>query len=249
MEKEIPKYRQVEEYIIKEINEHRLKEGDQILTEEQLCEKFNFSRMTINKALGHLVENGYIKRIAGKGSFVAPPHVTKTLEEGGSFTDDMKLIGMRPGSRLISYQVLRGSDVPDVAQRLEVSSDDLIHYFIRLRTGNDEPIAISYNYISSLVLPAIDVKALDGSLNQYVASLGIQSLGNEVEMSAVLPTKEQMELLQVKDVALLRSEALSHVLKDGKEMIMGLVATYYIGTRYSYKFGRNHIIKNKPTPQ
>ncbi len=235
-EKNTPKYKQVEEYILKEIDEQRLKEGDQILTEEQLCKKFNFSRMTINKALGHLVESGHIKRIAGKGSFVTFPHITKKDQSG--FTSDMESIGMKPGSRLISYQVLRGADIPEIAARIQVGEEDLVHYFVRLRTGNEEPIAISYNYISSLVLPAIDVKALDGSLNQYVESLGLTRVGNEIEMSAVLPTQKQMELLGVKNVALLRSESLQHVQKDGKRMILGLVATYYIGNRYSYCFNR-----------
>lgn len=236
--KSLPKYRQVEEYIINEINEHRLQEGDQILTEEQLCEKFNFSRMTINKALSHLVESGYIRRIAGRGSFVAPPHVTKHLEEQASFTQDMLSIGLKPGSRLISYQVLRGKDVPEIARRIQVGEDDLIHFFIRLRTGNDEPIAVSYNYLSSLVLPAVDVKSLDGSLNEYICSLGMHLCGNEVEMSAVLPNEEQKKLLGVKDVALLKNEALSFVEFDGKEMILGLISTYYIGSRYSYHFNR-----------
>ena len=53
------KYRQVEQYIIKEIEKGNLRTGDQIMTEEQLCEKFGFSRMTVNKALNRLSESGY----------------------------------------------------------------------------------------------------------------------------------------------------------------------------------------------
>ncbi|MFR5733539.1 MAG: GntR family transcriptional regulator [Clostridium sp.] len=45
--------------------------------EEQLCQRFNFSRMTINKALNHLSTLGYIERIPGRGSFVTCPTYSK----------------------------------------------------------------------------------------------------------------------------------------------------------------------------
>ena len=44
-----PKYRQVEESIRQMIQLGTLKVGDQSPTEEELCEKFGFSRMTVNK--------------------------------------------------------------------------------------------------------------------------------------------------------------------------------------------------------
>ena len=61
------KYKQIEDYIKQEISRKNLQIGDQIMTEEQLCQRFNFSRMTINKALNHLSTLGYIERIPGRG--------------------------------------------------------------------------------------------------------------------------------------------------------------------------------------
>lgn len=231
-----PKYKQIEEYIKNEIIANNLKEGDQILTEEQLCEKFNFSRMTINKALLHLVESGYIKRIAGKGSFVASPHVLKQLGAQTSFTEDMKSIGLSAGSRLISYRVLRGEDLPEIAKMLELKNDDLIHHFIRLRTGDGEPIAISYTYVSSLVLPAIDVKSLDGSFYEYVDSLNFIRCKTTGDMMAVLATDEQKQILGIRDAALLKISHLSYVIKDHKEVPFEYINTCYVGNRYTYHF-------------
>ena len=48
------KYKIVEDYIIKNIKEKNFKAGEQIPTEDELCRKFGFSRMTVNKALNHL---------------------------------------------------------------------------------------------------------------------------------------------------------------------------------------------------
>ena len=89
------KYKQIEDYIKQEISRKNLQIGDQIMTEEQLCQRFNFSRMTINKALNHLSALGYIERIPGRGSFVTAPHIQKeNLGTGSSFTEDMKSIGL-----------------------------------------------------------------------------------------------------------------------------------------------------------
>ena len=70
--KEMPKYKIIENYIIDRIQSGDLKPGDQIETEKQLSEKFDIGRLTVNKALINLAQEGYIERTAGKGSFVLP---------------------------------------------------------------------------------------------------------------------------------------------------------------------------------
>ena len=70
------KYKQVEDYIKQEISRKNLQIGDQIMTEEQLCQHFNFSRMTINKALNHLSTLGYIERIPVAAASLLP-HIFK----------------------------------------------------------------------------------------------------------------------------------------------------------------------------
>ncbi len=52
----------------------------------------------------------------------------------------MKSIGLKAGARLLSYELLRADDIPTIAKKLELSGNDFIHYFVRLRTGNDKPI-------------------------------------------------------------------------------------------------------------
>lgn len=71
------KYKEIENYIINLIKTEKLHVDDQIETEEQLCERFGVSRMTVNKAITNLSDEGYIIRIAGKGSFVSTTHISK----------------------------------------------------------------------------------------------------------------------------------------------------------------------------
>ena len=142
--KTVQKYKEIEQYILNLIAEQNLKPGNKIPTEIELCKQSGYSRMTINKALNHLADEGHIVRTRGKGSFVASPSVYKQVQQFRSFTDDMQSIGLKAGSKLLSYSVIQAKENPTVQQMLQLEDDDLVHDFVRLRTGNDTPIATSH---------------------------------------------------------------------------------------------------------
>lgn len=230
------KYRNVEEFIKQEIREGRLKTGDQIMTEEQLREIFPYSPMTINKALTNLSSAGYLERIPGKGSFVStPPHKNKKIQSASSFSDDMRSIGLVPGAKLISYSIIHGADNPEIAKTLSLSDDDLMHYFVRLRTGSGNPIAISYTYLDAKTIPALDVSCLETSLYSYFAELDIVPRIKSQRFSAALPTAQQKELLKVENMALLCITSLMSETSD-TDRVFEHTTTYYIGDSYSYLF-------------
>lgn len=228
------KYRQVEAFIKNEIMRGTLHVGDRIMTEEQLCDHFKFSRMTINKALSNLNADGYIERIPGKGSFVKAARVLKPSDSPHSFSEDMRSIGLEPGSQLISYEVVRASSVPDAAARMGLADTDLVHHFVRLRTGNGKPVAISYNFVSAAIIPAIDVERLSTSFYEYVDSLGIAREFYGTEYRAVLPTPEQQELLGSQEIALLCVAHNTYTPIKGKSVPFEYTETYYNGTMYTY---------------
>lgn len=134
-----PKYIQIEDSILNQIKGGNLRPGDQIPTEAELCDTFMVSRMTVNKAIQSLASKGYINRVAGKGSFVTNVHIQKPIVKiPQSFSEDMRSIGLTPGSRLVDYRIYRGSELPEAAaQALNMARDDMVHYFSRIRTGND----------------------------------------------------------------------------------------------------------------
>ena len=222
-----PIYVKIMSDIENQIKDETLKSGDQIPTEKELCELYNTSRMTVNKAISRLCEKNLIERIAGKGSFVKEHRVIKNLQLGtnGSFSDDMIATGKVPGSKLIEYKLVKGKEVPHVKHALKLKDDDFIHYFVRVRTGDGIPIAISYTYLSASIIPTIDIQILEGSLYKYSID------GIDAEYSAVLPTDKQKELLQVDHVALFKSEHVTF-LSDGRPF--EYISTYYRGDQYTY---------------
>lgn len=228
------KYLQIEQYIRKKIEKGSLKIGEQIPTEEQLCQQFGFSRMTVNKALNRLCEQGYIERTKGRGSFVSSPHVSKIIEEGSSFSEDMEKIGMVAGSKLISYEVKPAKEYPDIKTKLQLEDDDLIHYFVRLRTGNDVPVAISYTYVSAKIVPAIEVKSLNSSFYKFLDEINLKRVINSMTFSATLPTEEQKKLLKADNIALFISSHVTYTIKDKGFVPFEYVETHYNSELYNY---------------
>jgi DNA-binding LacI/PurR family transcriptional regulator len=65
-----PYYKLIYDYLLEEISSGRLKFGDKLPAEKELCNIFGVSRITSKKALELLAKDGLISRLPGKGSFV-----------------------------------------------------------------------------------------------------------------------------------------------------------------------------------
>lgn len=65
-----PKYVKIQDYILNEIRDGRLKTGDQIPSEAEFSRMFKVSRITVTTALKELTTRGILSRIQGKGTFV-----------------------------------------------------------------------------------------------------------------------------------------------------------------------------------
>jgi ABC-type glycerol-3-phosphate transport system substrate-binding protein len=68
----IPLYYQLRLLIKREIDTGRLKPGDQIPTEAELCRRYEISRTPVRQALLELTREGVLVRTVGRGTFVAP---------------------------------------------------------------------------------------------------------------------------------------------------------------------------------
>lgn len=68
--KSIPLYKQIQEDIKKMIRDGALREGDRVPSEKELAEQYRVSQITSKNALIGLVEEGYVVRVQGKGTFI-----------------------------------------------------------------------------------------------------------------------------------------------------------------------------------
>lgn len=74
----VPIYFQIEQGI-REKSKKELKPGDMIPSEREYAEKFQISRMTVRQAINNLVNEGYLERVRGKGTFVTVKKLKRIL--------------------------------------------------------------------------------------------------------------------------------------------------------------------------
>jgi GntR family transcriptional regulator, arabinose operon transcriptional repressor len=72
-----PKHQQLREYLAKQIVSGQLKPGQKIPSEHQLAGSLGIARTTIRQAMASLENEGLIRRIQGKGTFVADDALRK----------------------------------------------------------------------------------------------------------------------------------------------------------------------------
>lgn len=76
-----PIYEQIKIQIINQIMYGELNEGDIIPSIRSLALDIKISVMTVKKAYDELEEEGYIKSVQGKGTFVAPKNMELVREQ------------------------------------------------------------------------------------------------------------------------------------------------------------------------
>ncbi|AUZ04865.2 MULTISPECIES: histidine utilization repressor [Vitreoscilla] len=88
-----PLYEQVKQHILQHINSGQWQVNQRLPSENELVAQFGFSRMTINRALRELTDEGRLVRLQGVGTFVAEPKAQSALFEVNSIADEIRLRG------------------------------------------------------------------------------------------------------------------------------------------------------------
>lgn len=95
----IPIYRQLSSAILKAIQEGQLQPNQQLPSENEFSRQYGIVPMTVRQAMNELVRGGYIYRVRGRGTYVAPRFLEHSLERMLSFSEDMRARNLLPGSK------------------------------------------------------------------------------------------------------------------------------------------------------
>ena len=106
-----------------EIERGVLKPGMRLAPERELCQQLGISRVTLRRALGHLVEEGVLSASRGRGWYVSQAAQPRkewpnTLE---SFSETADRMGLTPHSEVLQNRV--DPATIDQAERLGSTSD------------------------------------------------------------------------------------------------------------------------------
>ena len=147
----VPKHAQLHD-ILEELCRTTLKPGDTLPGERLLEETYGVSRITVRRAIGDLVAAGKLRRIRGKGTFVAPNPLVSRLHLA-SFSDEMGAQDVTASSKILTSG--RSSAPEDAAIFFDTPANAEHIHLRRLRLGDGEPYSIDDGWYNSTFAPSL----------------------------------------------------------------------------------------------
>jgi len=194
-----PLYRQLMQRLRSDIASGTYPVHSRIPSEQELCAAYQVSRVTVRKALAELTREGLLRRMQGKGTFVCAPRIHQSLKDVNSFHDACRVMGSKPGTQVISAQVISADE--DMSMSLSLTGDTAVE-IVRLRLADDTPVMLEENRFPMAYEWLLEEK-LDGSLYQLLEKRGISAAKGIHEISLCYATPAQARLLGVETGAAL----------------------------------------------
>ncbi|MEQ9764525.1 GntR family transcriptional regulator [Streptococcus jiangjianxini] len=172
---------------------------DKLPSERELSETFDVSRITVRQALKELEARGFIYKKQGKGTFVSSIENVKTdLSSAYSFTEQMKKLGKKPETRILSFEKVQVT--PYLATYLNMELGTEVFELERLRLADGLPLMFERTYMPADLFkelseeklpkkPLYDIFAQDFNQTIRVA---------EEEFSASIALDYEADLLDIK---------------------------------------------------
>lgn len=158
----LPLYYQLKEIIQEMIENGEYKPGDPIPPERELCEIHSISRMTVNKAIMALVNEGVLYREQGKGTFVAQPKINHQLNRLKGFTEEMREKGLNTETEILSYEIKKATKENRINLNLDETQEMVIE-IKRLRKVEKEPFSIETVWIPSDLCPDMNREMIENN--------------------------------------------------------------------------------------
>ncbi len=140
-----PRYQQLKEMIIGRISSGELLPHDRVPSENELAETMRVSRMTANRALRELTTEGYVDRVAGRGTFVADFRARSHLLEVHNIADEIARRGHSHRSDVLrqSRQHARG----ELARALHIEQGSDVFHLLLVHYENGVPVQVEDRHV------------------------------------------------------------------------------------------------------
>jgi GntR family histidine utilization transcriptional repressor len=140
-----PRYLQLKELIIGQISAGTLQPRDRVPSENELVDATGVSRMTANRALRELNDEGYVDRVAGVGTFVADFKAVSHVLEVRNIADEIDRRGhSHAATVLVQEQTAAG---PGTARALQIAEGSEVFHLVLIHHESAIPIQVEHRYV------------------------------------------------------------------------------------------------------
>jgi GntR family transcriptional regulator, histidine utilization repressor len=222
-----PLYLQVKRHILDNIGSGKWRASARVPSENDIVKSFGVSRMTANRALRELSDEGVLVRIAGVGSFVADRHAHAHPLQIRGIADEIRERGHVHRADIVSLERVRA--VAELAGDFGIAARSELYCSLIVHYENDRPIQLEDRYVLPKLAP--DYLLVDfGTTTPHDYLIKVAPL-QEAEhlLRAEMPNERTRKLLDMK-----RDEPCLVVIRRTwtAGQIASVARLYYPGSRY-----------------
>jgi GntR family transcriptional regulator, histidine utilization repressor len=191
-----PLYLKVKRHILDNIGSGKWAASSRVPSENEIVKTFGVSRMTANRALKELSDEGVLVRIAGVGSFVAERLARAHPLQIRGIADEIRERGHLHRAEIVSLERVRASQ--DLATDFGVAPRSELYRSLIVHTENDRAVQLEDRYVAPALAP--DYLNVDFSrTTPYEYLIGVAPLQEaEHVLRAVMPDDKTRKLLAMK---------------------------------------------------
>lgn len=230
----VPLHIQLSEIIKDMIDSNQLQQGHYLMSERDICKTQNISRMTVNKAIMNLVNEGLLERRQGKGTFVSYKKQNITYEKILGFTEIMQSKNKQVKNKIIKFKLSK-ADKP-IYEKLELDNEsDLVFQIERIRYVDNEPTILEKIYIPQDMCPGLTEDLVDkNSLYKLYREVYLHKTKKATQIiNPVLLNKNECNLLQT-DSSTLALKIDRKVFTDD-DKILEYTSSLFITNKHQYE--------------
>jgi len=178
-----PLYIQITKKLRNDLESDKFKEGDLFHSDKELMNMFCVSSITVRRAVSELVNEGFLERHPGKGTFVKKCIIGE-LNQLRGFYDDVIAKGQKPTSHIILTKKIDITDeLINLFSKIQKIDEKDVYHIEKVNYINDKP----YSYYSSFWAPDIGEKVVKYDL----CKVGIfEILTKEFNLSDLLAAQD-----------------------------------------------------------
>lgn len=193
----VPLYHQIREVLLEAIRNGDFPLDQPIPSERELGEKFDVNRLTVRQAITDMVNDGWLRRQRGVGTFVNDRRPMQMIMPAlMGFSERMQRLGLKPGSQLISVEVQLPTR--SAAEALRVEPTTKVIRLIRLRLADNEAVMLETAFMPYALVPGLETRIADDPSLYHLLATAYNIIAVEAEevLEPVLLTAYEADLLQ-----------------------------------------------------
>ncbi|MFD0958496.1 GntR family transcriptional regulator [Paenibacillus chungangensis] len=215
--------------------------GMKIPSERELCSEYGVSRITVREVLKELVQEGYLVRKQGKGTYITMRGFKHELTSSYSLSLEMEREGVNSRFEIIDFKKREAPDF--LMEKLQLDAEEPIFEITRLRYIGDEPFSWERAYVPAVLMKDATNEQLDkeGLYGTIYRCSGFQAEEAEVDVGAANCPADIAGMLLLK-----KNSAVLQLLRwtMAQERYIEFCEIYIISDKYKYKYKQTLRQKN-----